>query len=347
LIERFVAELQARPEDDEVLLTKAGRFVNRVRPAAPAPGPSTALPCVLTLRHPGRHYALEWRSAPVPEPGPGQLVVEVRAASLNYRDVMVAMGLVPVAPERRQPSLTSLGSDFAGTVTAVGPGVSRFAPGDRVAGVAAGCLGTHVVAHAARAFTIPDGMTFAEAATMPVVFLTALHGLKHLARLAPGETALVHGAAGGVGLAALQVARQLGAKVIATAGTPAKRDLLRLLGVEHVLDSRGLRFAEDLRELTGGEGVDVVLNSLAGEGMLRSLRALKPYGRFVELGKRDFLEDNSLPLAPFLHNVAFFGVDLSAMIAAPSPLDARVDELREALQAGLYRPLPLRRYAAA
>ncbi|MEU4954816.1 zinc-binding dehydrogenase [Streptomyces lavendulae] len=142
-------------------------------------------------------------------------------------------------------------------------------------------------------------MPFAAGATLPVAFITVEHSLGHLARLAPGETVLVHGAAGGVGLAALQYARRVGAQVIATAGTPAKRGLLSLLGVKHVLNSRQLDFAEQVKDLTGGQGVDVVLNSLAGEALVRSLGLLKPHGRFIELGKRDFLQDSPLPLGPF------------------------------------------------
>ncbi|MFI9724139.1 KR domain-containing protein [Streptomyces sp. NPDC052396] len=144
-------------------------------------------------------------------------------------------------------------------------------------------------------------------ATLPVVFLTVHYGLGHLAHLTRGETVLVHGATGGVGLAAIQYARLHGAQVIATAGNEVKRDLLRALGVEHVLDSRDLRFAEEIRRITEGRGVDVVLNSLAGEAVSRGLEALRPGGRFVELGKRDVHENKPLRLGPFGRNIAFFG----------------------------------------
>ncbi|MEV0681824.1 SDR family NAD(P)-dependent oxidoreductase [Actinosynnema sp. NPDC050436] len=345
----LVAELHARQEDDEVLLTGAGRFVTRVRPVPTHPVPSACdtAPYALALDRPGPQYQLDWRPLSVPEPGDGEVVVEVRAAALNYRDVLLAMGMVPPMADRRGPGLPSLGCDFAGVVRAVGPGVTAFSAGDRVAGATMGCLGSHTVADAHHLFPIPDPMGFAEASTMPTVFLTAIYGLKHLARLGSGETVLVHGGAGGVGLAALQIAENTGARVIATAGTPAKRDLLRLLDVDHVHDSRGLRFADELHDPAGGGGVDVVLNSLAGEGMVRSLRALKPHGRFVELGKRDFLDDNSLPLAPFLHNIAFFGVDVSAMLAGSTRIGPAVEELGRAVRGGSCRPLPFRSYAPA
>jgi NAD(P)-dependent dehydrogenase (short-subunit alcohol dehydrogenase family)/acyl carrier protein len=191
-------------------------------------------------------------------------------------------------------------------------------------------------------------MTFPEAATLPVAFLTAHYSLQHLARLKAGEILLIHSAAGGVGLAALQYARHVGARVIATAGTPAKRDLLHLLGVEHVLDSRSLHFADQITDLTAGEGVDVVLSSLAGEAMVRSLSVLKPHGRFLELGKRDFLADKSLPLTPFLNNLAFFGVDVSPVLDKSSPVgDEQLAALRDHVMRGTFRPLPYRSYPAA
>jgi len=342
----LLTELLTRPEDDEVLLAEAGRFVTRVRPVHPAPESARCetSPYALVLDRPGPQYRLDWCPTIAPEPRPGEVVVEVRAAALNYRDVLLAMGMVPPMADQRGPGLPSLGCDFAGTVRTVGPGVTAFVVGDRVAGATMGCLGSHAVADAHHLFPIPDSLSYAEASTMPTVFLTAMYGLEQLAGLKCGETVLVHGGAGGVGLAALQVAENTGARVVATAGTPAKRDLLHLLGVEQVHDSRSLRFADDLNDPAEGGGVDVVLNSLAGEGMVRSLRALKPHGRFVELGKRDFLDDNSLPLGPFLHNIAFFGLDVSAMLAGSSRIGPVVEELGHAVREGRYRPLPFRGY---
>ncbi|WP_059006273.1 SDR family NAD(P)-dependent oxidoreductase [Streptomyces specialis] len=283
----------------------------------------------------------------MPDPGPGEIVVRVAAPALNSRDIPTATGLVPPPALDRRPGTAVVGLECAGTVTAVGPGVRDLAPGDRVACLTIGCLGTHTLVRADQALPLPPAMTFAEAATLPVAFLTVHHSLRHLARLAAGETLLVHGAAGGVGLAAVQYARHVGARVIATAGSPAKRDLLHLLGVDHVLGSRGLRFAEPVADLTGGRGVDVVLNSLAGEALRRSLGLVAPHGRFVELGKRDFLGDAPLPSAPFDRNLAFFGVDVSALLDhTPDLADAHLKSIAEAIRHGTYRPLPHRAYPA-
>lgn len=351
LADRLAQEMLERPEDDEVLLTAAGRFVTRVRtpaPPRPVPGGAEPVPYTLTLNERGLHYRLGWRASTVPVPQRGEALVQVAATALNYRDVMIATGLVPAPETERRTDAVALGMECAGTVTAVGPDVATLVPGDRVVALTVGSFGSHALTRADRLLTIPDDMTFAEAVTMPAVFVTVRHSLHHLARLARDETLLVHGGAGGVGLAALQHARHVGARVIATAGTPAKRDLLHLLGADHVLDSRSLHFADQITELTSGRGVDVVLNSLAGEAMVRSLGVLREGGRFLELGKRDFLADNTLPLAPFARNLSFFGVDVSPMFEQDSSTaDTHLAALGEAMRTGVYRPLPHRTYPAA
>ncbi|MEV5239666.1 beta-ketoacyl synthase N-terminal-like domain-containing protein [Streptomyces cinnamoneus] len=342
---RLVRELLDAGEEDEIVLTSRGRFVPRAVDVTDVPqgtAPAHEVPAyALEVRDPGLAYRLAWtETGPPAEPGPGQVVVAVRAAALNYLDVMQAMGLVPPADEaRRLARQPGPGMECAGTVEAVGEGVTSVAPGDRVYGVAPGTFASHAVTAEHALAPMPERMTFTEAATLPVVFLTVHYALGHLARLAAGETVLVHGGAGGVGLAALQFARRRGARVIATAGSGVKRDLLRVLGVEHVLDSRSLRFAEDVRELTGGRGVDVVLNSLAGEAIQRGLETLRPGGRFVELGKRDIHEDKPLRLRPFAKNIAFFGVDLVQLLHDPDLAKEQFAEVAALVRCGRYRPL--------
>ncbi|MEV4441378.1 SDR family NAD(P)-dependent oxidoreductase [Streptomyces sp. NPDC049577] len=350
---RVVHELLVPTDEDEIALTAHGRFVPRVVETTDTPrgtADSRTVPAyALQVRDPGLAYRLAWtETGPVPEPPPGAVVVSVRAAALNYRDVMEAVGVIPPSdlvqglPRRPGPGL-----ECAGVVEAVGPGVTSVEVGDRVFAVAPGAFASHVMTVEHAVGRMPRRMTFAEAATLPVVFLTVHYGLGRLARLAPGETVLVHGGAGGVGLAALQYARRHGAHVIATAGTPVKRDLLRTLGVEHVLDSRDLCFAERIREITGGRGVDVVLNSLAGEAIPRGLDALRPGGRFVELGKRDIHEDRALRLRPFEKNIAFFGVDLLRLLAEPELARAQFAEVSALIRCGRYRPLLHTVYPAA
>jgi len=186
----------------------------------------------------------------------------------------------------------------------------------------------------------PPGVSFDEAATLTGTFFTAYYSLEHLARLQPGERVLVHGGAGGVGLATIQLATARGCEVFATAGSDEKRDFLRLLGVPHVLDSRSLTFAQEIEVLTEGEGVDVVLNSLAGEAINRSLSVLRPFGRFIELGKRDFFADTRVGLRPFRNNISYFGVDADQLFAHQPNLASRLyREVLELFAEGSLRPL--------
>ena len=162
----------------------------------------------------------------------------------------------------------------------------------------------------------PAQWSFAAAATVPTAFFTAYYALHELARLREGERVLIHGAAGGVGIAAIQIAKHFGAEIFATAGSDAKRDFVRLLGADHVFDSRSLVFADEVMHASGGAGVDVVLNSLAGDAISRNLRLLRPFGRMLELGKRDFYENSHIGLRPLRNNISYFGIDADQLARA-------------------------------
>jgi NADPH:quinone reductase-like Zn-dependent oxidoreductase/acyl carrier protein len=178
-----------------------------------------------------------------------------------------------------------------------------------------------------------------------VAFLTAYYSLVHLAGLRRGERVLIHGGAGGVGLAAVQVARHLGASVIVTAGAEEKRALLRDLGADAVFNSRALTFADEVLQFTAGAGVDVVLNSLPGEAMVRSIECLHPFGRFIELGKRDFYANTHIGLRPLRRNLTYFGVDVDQLITGHRELTQRLfKELMELLATGELKPLPYRAF---
>jgi NAD(P)-dependent dehydrogenase (short-subunit alcohol dehydrogenase family) len=184
------------------------------------------------------------------------------------------------------------------------------------------------------------------AATIPVAFLTAYHALMICARLKPHEWVLIHGGAGGVGLAAIQIALWRGARVIATAGSPERRRLLTSLGAEHVFDSRSGAFAEDVRRVTG-EGVAVVVNSLSGEAMERSIGILRPFGRFVELGKRDYVANTHIGLRPFRRNLSYYGVDLDQLlIDEPATSKLLMRSVMRLFERGELVPLPYRAFDA-
>lgn len=347
---RLADELLIATDEDEVVLTAGGRFVPRITDLPPVPSRLVAgprQPFALAVPDPGSSHRLAWTAMRRPEPGPGDVVIEVHAAALNYADIMVSLGLVPPMAEAPTTGIPLLGNECAGVVVGVGETVTDRAVGDRVMVSHPGSLTSHLRVRAGLTMKIPKNMSFTQAATLPTVFSTVHYSLDHLARLRGGETVLIHGAAGGVGLAALQYAKHTGAAVIATAGSPAKRQLLRLLGYDHVLDSRSLAFADQVREITNGRGVDVVLNSVAGEAMTRSLELLRPHGRFIELGKRDILADNSLTLRPFSRNLAYFGVDITALTHSGGEVtDELVSGLAARIDSGIYRPLPHMTYPA-
>ena len=182
--------------------------------------------------------------------------------------------------------------------------------GDEVIAVASGSFGAYVTADARAVVPKPAAFSLGQAATIPIAFLTAYYSLHHLAKLSRGERVLIHAAAGGVGLAAVQLAQRAGAEIFATAGSLEKRAYLKSMRVPHILDSRSLNFADEIMKATGGRGVDVVLNSLPGEYITRSLSILAAYGRFVEIGKTDIYQNKPLGLFPFRNNLSYFALDL-------------------------------------
>ncbi|WP_455432475.1 SDR family NAD(P)-dependent oxidoreductase, partial [Streptomyces leeuwenhoekii] len=260
---------------------------------------------------------------------PHEVRVAVRAAGLNFRDVLIALDMYP--------GTGTLGSEAAGVVTEVGPGVRDLAPGERVMGVMPDSFGPTAVADSRLLTRVPESWSFTDAAAFPIVFLTAHYALTDLARLRPGETVLVHAAAGGVGMAAVQIARMKGAEVFGSCG-PAKRGTLRALGLDeaHIVSSRDLEFEESIGKATGGRGVDVVLNSLAGEFVDASLRLLAPGGRLIELGKTDLRTQEEIAAAhPEVRYRAF-----ELLEAGPERIRQMSAELLSHVEAGALRPLP-------
>jgi NADPH:quinone reductase-like Zn-dependent oxidoreductase len=290
-------ETEIAIETDCTRVLRIGRF--------DAQANGSAAPAARLERGEGSGFdRLSWAPARRPAPSSGEVEIEVEATGLNFRDVMWALGLLPEEILEDGFAGATLGLECAGRVLRVGAGVNEFQAGDRVLAFARSAFATHVCVPAAVVARIPEGVATETAATIPVAFLTAYYGLISLARLRRGEWVLIHGGAGGVGLAALDIARWRGARVIATAGSPEKRDLVRALGAEHVLDSRSGAFVDDVLRITKDKGVAVVLNSLSGEAMERSISILEPFGRFVELGKRDYVANTHIGLRPFRRNLS-------------------------------------------
>ncbi len=299
----------------KVLVSRLGRkrieeIPLRSRPAARLPAE-----CGFALRQDGARGidGLYWEECRQRPPAPGEACVRVTAGGLNFRDVMAATGLLPKEAEDAHAGL-ALGLEFCGEVQSVGAGVGAVAPGDRVLGMARGSLARTITLDAGRLHPVPVSLSDAEAASIPSVYLTAHYALSVLGRVRAGETVLVHSGAGGIGLAAIALAKRLGADVLATAGSPAKRSYLKSLGVREVMDSRSLTFAEEALKATGGRGVDLVLNALPGPFIEKGLECLASYGRFIELGKRDVYDDRSLGLKALRRNISLHVVDVAALI---------------------------------
>jgi acyl transferase domain-containing protein/aryl carrier-like protein len=282
------------------------------------------------------------RAAERRSPRPGEIEIQVAAAGLNFSDVMKALGLYPGLGDGPVP----LGIECSGTVTSVGEGVSNLRPGDHVMAVAPFSFGGFVTTAAHLAVRKPSRLSFEEAATIPVAFLTADYALNYMGRLGKGERALIHSATGGVGLAALQLVKRAGAEVFATAGTAEKRELLRFLGIEHIMDSRSLGFAEETLERTAGEGVDVVLNSLAGDAIRKGISVLADDGRFLEIGKRDIYGDSRIGLKPFRKNLSFMAIDLDREFRKrPGLIHSLFESLGDRFENEELFPLPYRLFS--
>ena len=268
-------------------------------------------------------------------PGSGQVEIRVSFAGLNFRDVLSALDLYP-------GDAGPLGGECAGTVTAVGRGVSAFQPGDRVIAIAPSSIASYVTVDWEFVFPCLASQSLTEAATIPIAFATAWYTLIKLAEIRRGERVLIHAAAGGVGQAAIQIARHAGAEVFCTASS-AKWDVLKSLDIEHVFDSRTVDFAERIHEITRGEGVDVVLNSLTGETVSSSLAVLRKGGRFLEIGKRDIRDPSSVAQA--YRGVRYHTFDLAKLCRTdPKVVQLVLDEVMAQFASGALRPLPARTF---
>ena len=274
-VETLAALIVASPEDDEIALRGESRFVSRL---ARVDTTREVAPFHLVSSSSGVLDDLAIEPCERRAPGPGQVGIRVRACGLNFRDVLNALAM----RDDGEP----LGGECAGLVTALGPGVTEFAVGDAVVATAVGAMASHVIVDRRWVASRPAGLTEAQAAALPLATMTAHHALREIARLSAGQVVLIHAGAGGVGLAAIGIARGIGARIFATAGSEHKRALLREMGVEQVFSSRTLGFEAQIATLTGGRGVDIVLNSLAGDFIGASVRCLAETGAFLEIGKQ-------------------------------------------------------------
>lgn len=308
------------------------------REVAPA---TTDEPVELVIGTPGRLDSLHYRVFERREPGPGEVEIRVHGAALNYKDLLKAMGTIASQVLENTYFGTAFGMECSGVIVRVGEGVENVHVGQAViATTNQGAFRSYVTTMATYVIPKPAPLTLHEAPLF-TVFLTAYYALVDVARLQRGERVLIHNAAGGVGLAAVQIAQWLGAEIYATAGNDDKRALLREMGVPYVMDSRTLHFADEIQSLTAGRGIDVVLNAMSGEALRKSFALLAAYGRFIEIGKKDIAENSGLPMETFNRNVSFTAIDLDRIFRDRVQLAQQLfEKTTRAFEDGHFRALP-------
>ncbi len=329
-------ELLSEPRDDENEIAFRGpvRLVRRLVHADHPASETGDTAHVLKISERGVLTGLTLEAQPRRAPASGEVEIRVHAAGLNFRDVLNALGLYPTQPP--------LGAECAGVVSRVGEGGHGFSVGDRVAVLAADSICDYITVPAGCVVRAPESLSLQATATVPVTFLTAQVALEELGQMVAGDRVLIHSAAGGVGMAALQLARQAGVEVFATASV-SKHDQLRELGVRHVFDSRTVGFAKEVLAATDGHGVDLVLNCLDGSFLKENLAALAKDGRYLDIT----IPSPDVPeqIRQTRPDLAYHSLDLSAMIAEqPVEMAQRLRGCFERIESGAFSPLPYQAY---
>lgn len=338
-------ELMADSSEDEIGFRDGKRYVAELRPYLPASSqeeisiPPGDEPFRLEVATPGLLDQLALRPCEPMAVGPDDVRVVIDHAGLNFIDVMKAMGVYPGS----EATGILLGGECAGRIVMRGSNVESLQVGQQVVVASPGHFASQVVVPASLVRPRPSQLSSRQASTIPLVFMTAWHALYDLGRLQRGDRILIHSAAGGTGLAAIQLARRVGAEIFATAGSEEKRAHLRSLGIEHVMHSRTFDFVDEIARITEGRGVDVILNSLAGEAIEKNLSILASDGRFLELGKRDIHDDlRNIPLSFFRKRISFHAIDLLGLLdERPERYERLFDEVISAFAREELTPLPV------
>ncbi|KAM0233339.1 hypothetical protein ACHAP5_010426 [Fusarium lateritium] len=308
----FVSRVRAEPAFDNYVSRDLGRAVSE-----------EALflndrPMSAELGVPGVLDTIRWADNPeITGPvDPDCVRLQLCAASINFKDVLVASGQLE--------GITQMRNDCSGIVLEVGANmIDKFKPGDRVCSLYSQSFTNYPMVHGTCCHVIPDDMTFADAASIPLVWSTVYYSLITIARLQKGESILIHSAAGAVGQASIMLARHLGAEIFVTCGNEAKVELLNTefnIPKDHIFSSRNTSFRDKIRGMTNGYGVDVVLNSLGGEMFRESCNTLAAHGRFVEIGRKDLMENALMPMEFLLNNITFAYVDFAHILATRTML---------------------------
>lgn len=293
----------------------------------------------VVIDEPGVIDNLVIRKKYLPKLQADEVRVSVKGVGVNFMNLMSVLGIYP----GKENGFGTLGIECAGVISEVGENVQGFKVGDRVFGMAYHTLASEIDVKSSLLQHIPEHLSFEEAATIPVVYLTSYYGLIELANLQAGERVLIHAGTGGVGLAAIQIAQYIGAEVYATAGNDEKREYLKNLGVKYIYNSRTLDFYQQILKDTNREGVDVVLNSLTGDAMRKSMDLLRSFGRFVEIGKKDIYDNTKVGLEIFGRGLSYFMIDFEKIIfERPQLAGGVLGELLQFFESKSFTPLPSR-----
>lgn len=353
-IENWFAYLAFDPSNDlafrgnDVYVKRLTQFLAEQKSMASATRQlSTGEVASLQILQPGNLDSLSHVKADKQPPDPGQVEIEVHYSALNFKDILKAYGTIARQTIEGTYFGAELGMELSGTISRIGPDVTGFSIGDEVVTAVGGSFRSFVTVPSTYVIKKPDNIGL-DTFFIHIGYLTAYYGLKKVADLRPGETVLIHNASGGLGLAAIQVAKLLGAEIFATAGTEEKRQYLRTLGIQHVMNSRTLSFADEVHLHTQGEGIDVVLNALSGDALRTSFSLLKPYGRFIEVGKKDISENTELPMSTFNRNITFSAVDIDRMHAErPDIVVPLLNEISMHFSQGDFSALPTQVFEAS
>ncbi len=304
------------------------------------------IPYRLFIDNPGQITGLQLKTYDLPELGANDVEIEVSAAALNFRDIMVALGKLPLLSFERSALGHEVGMEASGTIVKVGSAVQDRKIGEEVVFMKGGCIANRIVTDARATFLKPSNLTQSEAAGVMSVYVTAYYALVELSRLKKGQKFLIHSAMGGVGQAAIALAKHIGAEIYATAGSVEKREKLLALGATAAFDSHSFSWYDDLMEATNGEGVDVVLNSLAGHHINLCLEALKPGGWHCEIGKVDIYADHAINLCVFRKNLRFIAIDVDRLMMDDPALSQEISKsCLDLISEEILPPLPITTYA--
>ncbi|KAL2825065.1 hypothetical protein BDW59DRAFT_162011 [Aspergillus cavernicola] len=330
----FVTRFVYRPD-----ISKDVALTNRQAAVEIVPFVGTGRTMAAELGVPGLLESIRWKDdIEAPPLGPDDVRFELRGASINFKDVLIAAGQLE--------GITEMRNDCSGVVVEVGENMKhRFKTGDRVCALYSRSYTNYPMVHGDCCQIIPDSMSFAEGASLPIVWTTVYYSLVDKGCLSKGDKFLIHSAAGAVGQASIMLAQHLGAEVFATVGSSSKRDLLHTrygIPYDHIFSSRTTAFNGEIKQMTGGYGVDVILNSLGGEMFRESCNLVAPFGRFVEIGRKDLMDDALMPMEFLLRNITFAYVDLTAIIEQKKSLSRRLlRDVAHLAEAGFIRPVTL------